>query len=281
MRDLKPSQAVPRRATGPRTVAGKKRSSLNATKHGGYSRHLILEGEDRAEFDKLHMDLRADIRPKGARLDHHVEYLAIQMWRRGRCVAAETAIISRSAPFVGVDGRSDFDLPQQGALLALPPNNHLPVSAKGLLLELASKRLCELSAAINARGFDFVEDLRSFYFIFGRDDGSVGPARDIFNLLSKCVIIQESKSDSDMLKEVISEVIKLIDSEASRLLLLAADENAKDVVNHSRACLIPAQSQLDALVRWESHISREIARTLDQIERIQREQRVAKALDIH
>jgi hypothetical protein len=280
MKDLEPSRAVPRRGTGPRTVAGKKRSRFNAVKHGGYSRYLILEGEDRSDFEKLHRDLRADIRPKGARLDDLVEYLAIQMWRRRRCVAAETAIISRSAAFVGMHGRSRFELPHQGVLQALPPNNHLLFSAKGILLESASKQLSELSAAIKTRGFDFVEDIGSFYCTYGLDDGSVGQARNILTLLHKGLIMQETNNDSDILKTLISEITKLIDAEASRLLLLAADENSKDVLNSSRACLIPAQSELDAMVRWESHKSREIEKTLVQIERIQREQRVAKSLDI-
>jgi hypothetical protein len=41
------------KSTGPRSAAGKAVSSANATQHGILSRHLILPGESRAEFDAL------------------------------------------------------------------------------------------------------------------------------------------------------------------------------------------------------------------------------------
>jgi hypothetical protein len=39
--------------TGSRTVAGERRSRLNATKHGIFSKHLILDGEG-PYFEKFH-----------------------------------------------------------------------------------------------------------------------------------------------------------------------------------------------------------------------------------
>ena len=47
-RSEKSNQGV-RKATGPRTVAGKRRSRMNAIKHRFFSKHLLLEGEDPAK----------------------------------------------------------------------------------------------------------------------------------------------------------------------------------------------------------------------------------------
>jgi hypothetical protein len=41
------------RSTGPRSLAGKARSRLNAVKHGLTATHSLLPGEDPKEFDGL------------------------------------------------------------------------------------------------------------------------------------------------------------------------------------------------------------------------------------
>jgi hypothetical protein len=41
------------RSTGPRTIAGKRRASRNATSHGIYCCNLVLPGESNAEFHAL------------------------------------------------------------------------------------------------------------------------------------------------------------------------------------------------------------------------------------
>ena len=53
-------------STGPRTAEGKARSSQNARTHGLTASQLFIPAESREEFDKLHDELQADIRPQGA-----------------------------------------------------------------------------------------------------------------------------------------------------------------------------------------------------------------------
>ena len=43
-------------ATGPRSDAGKERSSLNAVKHGLRSERPVIPGEDPVEWDAFHAD---------------------------------------------------------------------------------------------------------------------------------------------------------------------------------------------------------------------------------
>ena len=50
-------------ATGPRTDAGKQRSSLNATKHGMYSERPVIPGEDPAEWDRFRKEILANLDP--------------------------------------------------------------------------------------------------------------------------------------------------------------------------------------------------------------------------
>jgi hypothetical protein len=79
------------KSTGPRSMAGKLASSANATQHGILSRHLILPGESRAEFDALLQQLMAEQQPVGTLEQALVERMAVALWRQRRLVAAETA----------------------------------------------------------------------------------------------------------------------------------------------------------------------------------------------
>jgi hypothetical protein len=79
------------KSTGPRSAAGKAVSSANATQHGILSRHLILPGESRAEFDALLQQLMLEQQPVGTLEQALVERMAVALWRQRRLVAAETA----------------------------------------------------------------------------------------------------------------------------------------------------------------------------------------------
>ena len=56
----------------------------NALKHGGYSEHLILPGENREEFELLHQDLIAEWMPSGASEKNAVLALALSYWQERR-----------------------------------------------------------------------------------------------------------------------------------------------------------------------------------------------------
>jgi hypothetical protein len=76
--------------TGPNTPEGKLRSSANALKHGLTSRHVVLPGENRTEFDALVARL---IEEHGAKDTLEIEILheiAGCMWRLDRARKAES-----------------------------------------------------------------------------------------------------------------------------------------------------------------------------------------------
>jgi len=53
-----------------------------ALKHGAYSTATLLPGEDKAEFDRLHQSLIAELEPVGALEEHIVANVARFVWRR-------------------------------------------------------------------------------------------------------------------------------------------------------------------------------------------------------
>lgn len=82
-----------RRSTGPRTQAGKARTRLNATKHGGYLT-VINDGEDGTRIKRLYLDLLTECQPFGFEETLIVNEIAKVIWRKNRFQAAEAEAIA-------------------------------------------------------------------------------------------------------------------------------------------------------------------------------------------
>jgi len=62
-----------------------------ALKHGGYAAATILPGEDRAEFEKLHEQLTAELSLSGALEEDTVATIARLVWRKQNLATLRTA----------------------------------------------------------------------------------------------------------------------------------------------------------------------------------------------
>lgn len=263
-----------RAATGPRTNAGKRRSSRNALKHGIFSQHLILQGERLADFEKLHLGLRESFHPEGAMEELLVQQLSSLVFRSARVLAAETAITAKSPLFVGAASQPSSNLPNQYLLRAgLTDGEKVPV--KIALLQVTMRKLFKLCSNIRRRGFDFIEDLQSLSAIYGKcdiysDQGLCGH----FVLLMLRSFQEEDHDSETTSKEDFAELaIDLIEKEMGRICELLEKTKSDEVVFNSLASLIPQQADVDRIIRYESHLSREFDRKLNQLERLQRARR--------
>jgi hypothetical protein len=92
-KQLTANQANATHSTGPKTAAGKKSASRNATQHGIFSRDLFLVDEKSADFHALLDGLHSTLRPSGVLEETLVERIAVTIWRQRRLVRAESALI--------------------------------------------------------------------------------------------------------------------------------------------------------------------------------------------
>ena len=78
-------------STGPRTEAGKARSSQNACKHGLSAREVIIAPDEHQEFQQLLADFAAEIKPQGVIQQSLFDELVAAAWnlRRARRMEAE------------------------------------------------------------------------------------------------------------------------------------------------------------------------------------------------
>jgi hypothetical protein len=101
---IKINRANSLHSTGPNTPEGKKRSSLNALRHGLTGQIVVMPTED-LEAYRLHLESFDDeYDPKGATEAHLVQSLADTAWRLNRVAALETNLLTlgltHSAPLV-------------------------------------------------------------------------------------------------------------------------------------------------------------------------------------
>lgn len=71
-------------STGPRTAAGKERSSRNATRHGLLSQRMLLGDESEEELRALRQGMRQSLRPVGELEEELVERMVAATWRKRR-----------------------------------------------------------------------------------------------------------------------------------------------------------------------------------------------------
>jgi hypothetical protein len=89
-------------STGPKTEAGKKRSSLNAYRHGLTGQTIILPAEDLVAYQDFTRTFFDDFKPVGTLEKQLVQSLADTSWRLNRVAALEHNLIG-----LGFDEHSD------------------------------------------------------------------------------------------------------------------------------------------------------------------------------
>src|SRR5437868_3655980 len=82
------------KSTGPRTAAGKQRSSLNALRHGLTGHTIVLPSEDLAAYQRHSQSFLDEYRPQGATESQLVQSVTDISWQLNRAAAVETNLFS-------------------------------------------------------------------------------------------------------------------------------------------------------------------------------------------
>jgi hypothetical protein len=135
------NQANAQFSTGPRTRAGKARSSINALKHGLTSRTVVLAGEDQDEYVRQLDSYRLTHKPVGEEEYRLVQSLLDCQWRLDRMLRMESAIFYKGGNEFA--GKFDEHTPaQREALILAEIYLKYEKSLRGLYLQEARLRRC-------------------------------------------------------------------------------------------------------------------------------------------
>ena len=105
------NRANAKRSTGPKTVAGKALSRMNAHKHGLTAETIVIGDEDPRAFDMLRAELEEEYNPRPGIESELVERLAVLMWRMRRIPIFEAALIEVRRERIASDKRMDSMIP--------------------------------------------------------------------------------------------------------------------------------------------------------------------------
>jgi hypothetical protein len=144
-------------------------------------------------------------------------------------------------------------------------------SVKAELLRQASRRMLKLSEEVITRGFDFKRDLEAIDKIYGTfDPGSRLPISDILLLIEDDFVNTNGGRRRSLSNPKLSEAIaELFKQESFRLLGLYGAQTAEDIRNASVSSLMLPHDDPSRVQRYETHLSRELERTINQLRRIQ------------
>jgi hypothetical protein len=114
IRDQQPTtsnqQPATNRSTGPRTAAGKQRSSQNAVTHGLTSRSPVLATEDPVAYQQHCRQFLDEYQPATPTETQLTQELADTAWRLNRIPTLEAALLDRAANPPSEQARIDFDI---------------------------------------------------------------------------------------------------------------------------------------------------------------------------
>ena len=82
------------KSTGPRTLEGKAKASKNAFKHGLLSSEVLLEDDNKEQFEQFGERLLTDLSPEGELEDMLADRIVAAAWRLRRTVRIEREMLA-------------------------------------------------------------------------------------------------------------------------------------------------------------------------------------------
>jgi hypothetical protein len=270
--NVQTGQLSTRKGTGPRTAQGKRRSKLNARKHGLFFKEVLLPGEETSEYLARLEALRDDHKPQGPSQSIEVENLAISDWHERRFLQAEIAAISENIAVTEFDATAKrFAETWNGSRSGLGPDGWLKDCNNPLVVRQAKDLLKMFREIVITSGFK--QDSKVLRKLYGVEGGIPAGFSLRFEIWSMTATALEKDGNTLSCDKFKSLMIKDLDGEIERVTelekrLLAID--AQRLAYKLSAAVIPGQEVLDRLLRYHTHFSRERDRILTRLERLQR-----------
>lgn len=255
-RKLKANRENAKKSTGPRTIQGQEHSRRNALKHGLFVRRVTdfeALDEDPQEYDELLDGLWSQYRPIGRLEELEVERIALCCWRLKRAWRYENAMtLAARRDFVRAE--LDYQKPyckerdkEESAALVLLQSAKEEVERAGEVSQELKQRIFSTMQGLDGMWSALektAEELMDDHKLFRRLDSPKRTwARDIFAVT-----------------HAISAVEELSDQRWTKVREAAIGRHA-----------LPDSDALDKILRYEAAVNRDLGRSLDRIERLQRQ----------
>ena len=257
-RKLKANRENAQKSTGPRTLRGKAFSRRNALKNGLFVREITdFEAlfEDPTEYQELLNGLWDQYQPIGKAEEIEVERVAICYWKLKRAWRYENAVnLAARRDFVRAELNEQEEYcrekdKQEEALLVQLRDAEKEIDATGVL-----------SQELKQRTFAMMPGFEALWSALEKHTEERMEEPDISKMLQKLSPAERSQLHSTC---VVRNAIALVEWLSQRRSI-----NVRETAIGSHA--IPNDKALDRILRYEAAVNRDLGRTLDRLERLQR-----------
>jgi hypothetical protein len=170
-------------STGPTTDAGKKRSSLNAVRHGLTGQIVVQTPEDQQAFTKHCDGIRKDLNPEGALETNLAQAIAEDYWRLNRVRALENGIFAlgqtEQPPQDSENPELDAALAPARTWMAHAHELHLLALCESRISRSVEKNIARLRALQGERKYAPVEAQLEHFLTARLEGGNDDPAGDL------------------------------------------------------------------------------------------------------
>ena len=275
-------------STGPKSPAGKRRSSKNAITHGIFlSKASIIDAgdgkEDSQEFAAVHEGLRIYYAPDGMEEEMLVEELAVCRWRRRKALNCETGGIRKQLDNVlwqdSCDRQDEFEM-NLAQLPYIEARRYLKRSSQGLAYFIST--LEDITVEVQYGGRLTEKDAKRLAQTFGTDEQSVTRICLIYESSASGAREDRGPHSSENLlgdlkpEECRKQIVKRLREEISRLnAMLKGVKRVEKLQLEAKmgAYSLPPENECLRLMRYETGIRRLESRARKELDQVQQRRR--------
>jgi|SRR5579872_1720107 len=264
-------------STGPKSIPGKRDSSRNSTSHGVFVCDRLLPGESAEEWEQLKREMIEDRNPIGSCELRRVEKIIWNEWRLRRLRRAENGEIAKlladhepAADIVActhipaynkaVKAMQKLELVEQETNSQGRIGEENQAWLRRLPYEAAKNLLTAINITEGAEGV-------------GAEGAGASPESPAASEGAQCASAtnpEPSERVSDLTREVLLNVLSTLNDQIIEERAFHGQYLIRRAQAQGDALLVPQTAVLDRLLRYETHILRNIDRDENALERMQR-----------
>lgn len=276
----------PGRATGPRTAEGKRRSSRNALRHGLRSTALVVPGERPADWNRHLTGIVESVAPRDYLEAFLAADVAAQTWRLARVARFEQEVTAAGLEEAEADWAAERRRLWDQTQVA-----DLRLAREQVVWNKRCVELLELLTAASTCGAVELEQLEPQTVTFALSEvATVGGVDEL-----EVVEIPEDQIPEwwdpepwhqwtlELLRSAVQQVADaagramedLVIVARARLTELLSEAERRiaqaelDLERYTTRRRLPSEAELERIQRYESHLRRGVARSLDQLRTLQ------------
>jgi hypothetical protein len=275
------SSPTERRAGGPRTKAGKRRTKFSATKDGLFARVKVLPRESVKQFEALFAGIHEEYPAETQSEREDVDHLISLYIRRRRLHAAEfgRAALANIRNIFDAEATEAWDVLRGGEAVG----GILRYASNLQIITEVIEILITCRNAFEELGFDAANIPSLLTKIYGVDSNGEAPvglcrAYIIARIATRAQAESTQNDDGKTIdpEELRSQMLKVFDQEIQNLRIrekLLFVNKAEMVEAALPAALLPSGDFMEKLIQIEAHTTREIERTSSGLKHLRRRAR--------